>query len=1450
MRKLTSLIVLCITLAVSLAAAPVRFDAAQPAAAEIRLVSESSRAIEVEFRLGTLHVDSIRDGSAIWVAIAADGMGAASFAGWPEVPQQSVWLRLAGTNPRLTVLESDTVHRVWGVCQPAPEPLFRSEPQSLRRISAVDFYSGNTVFPQQPAALTVEGELGSTRIALLTLNPVQVHAQTGEHIIHTRLRIRIAAGGRGALDRQTSASDAGRTIVNHMVLNPLADAPVLTAGAPRILLVTEPQFLPALEPFVEWKHRAGFPVRTVIYSQVAQSAAALRAYLHDLCRSSNPAPEYILLVGDVDVIPPFFGVGSSLTDHPYSLLNEGDYLPDIAVGRIPCPDVSDCADWVERLLAYERDAAFAGGFAGTVFSSNVARDPQHGATVTTLFQSRGMSVDRLQQPESGGLSQFMTSLNSGRNWIFYIGHGYAQGWSSIAPYFTNNQVGALNTAVPPIVVSVACATADLDFPGHSIAEHWLERPDRRGPLAYFGATESTAFFRSDTLGLGMLRAIFSQNCERLGTAADLGRLATAQCFPQPPGGLTEETIQQFVLLGDPSMRVFNSPPQPITVVFPPRVPLGTPNVQVSVLRGAQPLADALVCLTSTTSDYYQAAVTNAAGNANVTLSVASPAAVTLTVTGRSAIPFLGEIQVIPAGGAFIRTGPVAVNDADGDHVLDRGETLQLGFTLFNAGNTPTADGRVEISAADSLLICAPYSASFAPIAAGDTITLLPPLSAQVSAVAPDRSIARLHVVIIAGDTSRHTETLTIRAPVLMYAGCAVREDSGDGDGNPEAGELLTLRLSFENSGGDRATAVACSLLALPPQLTLRNARVDCTDVVPGGTVAAEFSLHAAPEITRGFPLEFGYRLRGNHFDGPSGWDRVRIGQVPVFLYVLDAMPQQVTGIEGALTGLGVEFERGALLPAELAAYRSIWIFCGIYPNAVPLTANDANRLRQYLNDGGRCYWEGGDVWVFDPRTNLHPYFRINGLNDGTADAGPVAGEYGTAYAQFRFAYGGENSFIDQLAPQETAFTILRNGRAGRNYPVCIAYAGNGYRTIGSSIEIGALADSLFPCQRIMLVREMLEWFGVESRADVFPPVISHTPVAEVNIPRPFTLLADVQDASGIDDANILWRINSGAPHTTPLLLHDGLYRAELPGAAFGSTITYQLQATDGSSRRNQALTPEYTCAIVARPDMPLREDFGRTSRAQISPRIGGDDNAAWTLTRYPDPHNTMLELNGASSGGITYTTESFDASRLADPIVSFRHYLRDPGGHSMACARVIASLDGGSTFPILVWEAPTVRHGLLEDGSVVTGPHPRLAGQANVCLRFEFSGMWYWRIGEVTVSGGTAPVTEFVKGLVIWVRRDRNIALAWNPEPRALHYEIFASSFADDADTYQLVGRTADTTFIDRDHSPMSRCYTVRAVLEAGNPASLQVAAATPPTAILRDADLRWNAKLEFLRRR
>ncbi|RPH95517.1 hypothetical protein EHM69_04040, partial [candidate division KSB1 bacterium] len=378
-----------ILLAVLLLSAPLQaamqvVDPAGPSRAEISLISEVRGEIIVEFRLGIVDVDSAAGDGKTWTTISAPGMNQTSRSGWPELPQLSVWLSVKGENPRLEILEQESVTRHWGAARPAAEPLYRNETR-LQRSADAQFYDGTRIYPETAAEVSLSGKLGDQRVALLTCTPVQYQPRSRAWTVSTRLRIKITTRTVSHLDQRPS-SQVSRSIAASVVINP--PVTLLDSETPpaRLLLVTAPLFASVLQPFIEWKTQCGVSVRTILFPGPANDANSLRTYIRALCDSLSPPPEYLLLVGDVNIIPAFFGVQSSLTDHPYSLLDDADYLPDLSVGRIPCQSTADCGNWVQRLLTYERDALVPSNPQATVFSSAAALDPFHGIHVRNVFQ--------------------------------------------------------------------------------------------------------------------------------------------------------------------------------------------------------------------------------------------------------------------------------------------------------------------------------------------------------------------------------------------------------------------------------------------------------------------------------------------------------------------------------------------------------------------------------------------------------------------------------------------------------------------------------------------------------------------------------------------------------------------------------------------------------------------------------------------------------------------------------------------------------------------------------------------------------------------------------------------------------------------------------------------------------------------------------------------------------
>ncbi len=1416
----------------------------------IRVVSENAREIVLEYEFNEIAVDSIERESGWRVRAAIESAGLTSDPGYPELPQNTAWIEVAGEEVELELLDLSSSTYRWGIPDCAPIPTSRTRSVQPQRVEDEYFLTSTDVFPSLAAEVVTEGSSGSRRLALVVFHPVQFDAGTEEWRVHRKMRVRLNIGAGRTLDEETRSGSLHRDPMARLILNPRDMPPPAETARPRMLIIAVDNLLTQLQEFVDWKGEAGIHCHLVPASTLPSSATDIREFVRTFSAELEYPLEFLLLVGDVDALPAFFGVGGSLTDHPYSLLTDEDYLPDLSVGRLPFNTAAQCSDWVDRLLQYERNGTVSNPLHATVFSSSSGLDPLHGAQLGDLFESLGIPVTRLQEPQTGSLSQLVNSLNSSPNWAFYIGHGHAQGWTSVHPAFGIAQVNSLDTLNQSVVIAVACATADLDFPTGSLAESWVNRLSSTGPLTYFGATESTAFYYSDTLGMAALQSLMTIENLTVGEASDFGRMACAAAFPQPPGGLTEETIEQFVLLGDPSLRIFTSQPRTPFVVVPSSIPIDLDQLTVTAEASGQPLEGATVCLSGRPPGFYAVTTTSAAGVANFALQLDAPQDLSLVVTGPNLRPHRSLIHVVGIAGPYLQALPIQFVDSAGDldGNADRGEGGNLRFRVVNYGSLPSVPATMRVTTHSSLMTLDTGFVSLPAIEPGDTALVPGELGFSVSMAAEEGDQVLTSVEIGADGSSLQVQnqSVALHAPLFTAPVYYLTEDSGDGDANCEAGERLRLHMRFYNSGADAARGIQVGVQENSQHVTLVNSLDSIALCNPADSVHAEFVLQTQTTLQRGEPWNFNFWFAASNVELTSGSGSVRIGLIPVYLYVLDSAPSQVDALEGSLASLGVEFQRGTELPSQLSAYASIWIFSGIFPNQGSLPMEDAVRISSYLETGGCCYWEGGDVWAFDMETPLHDYFRIEGVQDGTSDAGPVAGEYGSRYEEYRFPYNGENSFIDQIEPESGAIVMLRNARQGRAYPVTIAYAAPAYRTVGTSIELGSLVDGDYPSRRVNIIADVLDWFRIPISRDITAPVILHVPISEWSPPlSPIRLHADVQDANDIAAVAVHYTVNSEPESELPLTYLNGRYRAQLPPLAAGATVSYRLSARDNAPLHNESMTPEYTFGIVENSAVPLSFLSGDGSDEPTMETIvvekAGD--ASWSLTESLSG-SRVLELHGNAGSPISLVSPVFSTSLLSGIRLKLWHFLRteiSPGG--AAC--ILVSFDGGERFSDTVWSADG-ESPVLESGTLIIDHLDAWASHDSVCLKFVYTGGWYWRLRDIVVEGQTRPSTRPVRGLTIRPIGDQ-MTLRWRSTPNAHYYVISASKSESVQSGFQKFAVTSDTVFVDHEANAFSsRFYAVDAVMEEGRVTLPEASRTTSARRSTRDE--RWEMKLHRTR--
>ncbi len=204
--------------------------------------------------------------------------------------------------------------------------------------------------------------------------------------------------------------------------------------------------------------------------------------------------------------------------------------------------------------------------------------------------------------------------------------------------------------------------------------------------------------------------------------------------------------------------------------------------------------------------------------------------------------------------------------------------------------------------------------------------------------------------------------------------------------------------------------------------------------------------------------------------------------------------------EQALRSLGhdvahLRLTAGQQLPDAdaLGEYEAVFVNLGNYGvdgrDAHVLTDAEGRILADYLAAGNAVYMEGGDTWSRDPARAVHPFFHIEGINDGGQLDPPVFGVAGTLGQGLDFEdYQAENNeFVDYLEILDGAEVCFTFEHDGDPYNGMISFRGEDYRTVGCSFEFGGLVDGNDGTQEELMIN-IIDFF--RSPPPEFPPPLN------------------------------------------------------------------------------------------------------------------------------------------------------------------------------------------------------------------------------------------------------------------------------------------------------------------------------------------------------------------------
>ncbi len=290
----------------------------------------------------------------------------------------------------------------------------------------------------------------------------------------------------------------------------------------------------------------------------------------------NP-PQYVLLVGDghydfagattttlLNLIPPYLididpWIGETGADNRYvSVDGPGDFLPDMAIGRIPANNTTQLTRVVNKILAYETVAPDGDWQKRVVFVADNYADPAadfhalsddirlnwlpSSYTSSTIYYRRDYSTDWQMR------NAIKAAFNADALLLQWFGHGSIVRWGSVSMFNYNDPPALDENDTWPFTVHYDCWSGYFVFVERQSLGETLLLTNLRGSVADLSPTGLHVGSSLQKLNQQLTKAIFQDRIARVGKAVD-----TAKLMYYSQGGSWLDVIDTTVLFGDPAL---------------------------------------------------------------------------------------------------------------------------------------------------------------------------------------------------------------------------------------------------------------------------------------------------------------------------------------------------------------------------------------------------------------------------------------------------------------------------------------------------------------------------------------------------------------------------------------------------------------------------------------------------------------------------------------------------------------------------------------------------------------------------------------------------------------------------------------------------------------------------------------------------------------------------------
>lgn len=616
--------------------------------------------------------------------------------GRPAIPTFNKLIELpAGNLPQINVISYDVIEfdlKDLGfsnkIMPSQPSYSKSADPSDIKYYYDKDFYEIDAFSNNELITVESSGDMRGVKFGNLIIDPISYNPV--KNIIEIKYNIKFTVTF-SAYGYQEYMSEKGRlySVMHEGFYSSLPNftAPptkdVITQYPIKYVIVSDPAFQSALQPFVKWKTEKGFNVIEAYTNNpsVGNTTTSIKNYLQGLYNagtSSDPAPTYVLFVGDIAQIPSFAcsgtAYGSSYSHYSdlYFACYGGaaDNIPDLYYGRFSATNTTHVNNQVSKTLVYEKYTMPSANYMDTVLLVAGYDDYNHDAThgngqinyATSMYFNAAHNIYpvKILDPNNSEASAGTTvrsTVYKGVGYANYTAHCSASGWAE--PQFSTSQVANMTNNNKYGLLVGNCCQSNMFDQAECFGERILRAYSDRGAVGYIGASDYSYWDEDYYWGVGNRSSISANptyNSSNLGAydcAFHENGEATTKWFvtngqmlhagllavQASSSSIKKYYWEEYHLMGDPSVMNYFSKPTALTISYPSPAHVGNTSLVVNTEKYTY----VAISLNGVLLD-----AKYTGNNTSVTLSFPAFTSVDtamIVATKQNKIPYIGELPI-------------------------------------------------------------------------------------------------------------------------------------------------------------------------------------------------------------------------------------------------------------------------------------------------------------------------------------------------------------------------------------------------------------------------------------------------------------------------------------------------------------------------------------------------------------------------------------------------------------------------------------------------------------------------------------------------------------------------------------------------------------------------------------------------------------------------------------